>query len=58
MANDIDLWHDIARLEKLGRKKESADLLKVFRFRYIERDEYKLKRALSRFETKYHYDPL
>ena len=58
MANDIDLWQDIEQLYSLGRKKESVDLLRVFRYRYIERNAYQLKRALSNFIKKYHYDPL
>jgi len=58
MANDIDLWQDIMDLEDLGRKQESKDLAVVFCFRYIERNESKLKKALKKFETKYHYDPL
>jgi len=58
MANDIDLWQDTEQLERLGRKQEAIDLLKVFKFRYIERNEYQLKKVLREFETKYHYDPL
>jgi len=41
-----------------GRKKEAVDLLRVFRYRYIERNTYQLKRVLSNFIKKYHYDPL
>jgi len=58
MANDIDLWQDIEQLERLGRKQEAKDLLEVFHFRYIERNESKLKKAIEKFEKKYHYDPL
>lgn len=45
MSNDIDMWNDIEDLERLGHKKQSKALLRVYHHRYIAYNEVKAEQA-------------
>jgi hypothetical protein len=47
MANDIDMWNDIADLEKTGRKKEAEAMSEVYTAWFIEGSKKKAKKAIK-----------
>ena len=53
MANDINMWQDIRKLEN---KEEAEDLLNCFLLKYIEDgDKAKVEEAKKSFKQKYGY---
>ena len=57
MANDIDLWQDIKKLEELGKQEEAESLLEIYYRRYIGYNEKKLEQAKEEHYRKYKYAP-
>ncbi len=57
MANDIDLWGDIRKLEKIGQQEEADSLMKIYQARYIEFDKTKVEQAKRNHFNKYSYIP-
>jgi hypothetical protein len=46
MANDIDMWNDIQRLKRVGRKGISDAMMKVYKAWFIEGNKKEAQKAI------------
>jgi len=54
MANDIDLWNEIIKLERMGKEEQAEELFVVYRALHIESTSAEKQDELKNaYESKY-----